>query len=45
MVSAIPLHAGQNHLPLSLETATAIVVFGALVFGLVVFDAYRTYWG
>lgn len=32
-------------LPLALDTASLVLGVGALVFGLVVYDAYRTYWG
>lgn len=41
-----PLHGGAGaHLPLALDTARLVLAVGALVFGLVVYDAYRTYWG
>ncbi len=32
-------------LPLAADTASAVLAVGAAVFGLVVYDAYRTYWG
>lgn len=41
-----PLHGGTGtSLPLTLDTAGLVLAVGALVFGLVVYDAYRTYWG
>ncbi|UPV73766.1 hypothetical protein M0R89_14615 [Halorussus limi] len=41
-----PLHGGAGtNLPLALDAAGATLALGALVFGLVVYDAYRTYWG
>jgi hypothetical protein len=30
---------------MALDTASLVLAVGALVFGLVVYDAYRTYWG
>jgi hypothetical protein len=32
-------------LPLALDTARFVLATGALVFSVVLYDAYRTYWG
>lgn len=47
VVAAIgPLHGGAGmDLPLALDAASLTLAVGAVVFGLVVYDAYRTYWG
>ncbi|WP_227376386.1 hypothetical protein [Haladaptatus halobius] len=46
MATISPIHGGtETYYPLSLDSATVIVAIGILVFGLIVFDAYRTYWG
>ena len=42
----VPLHGGaEMQLPLALDAARFILAAGALVLGLVLYDAYRTYWG
>ncbi|MFC7080481.1 hypothetical protein ACFQJ6_10490 [Halorussus caseinilyticus] len=46
MVAIGPPHGGTGmNLPLAADTASLILAVGAVVFGLVVYDAYRTYWG
>ncbi|WP_435178443.1 hypothetical protein [Halorussus sp. AFM4] len=46
MLAIGPLHGGAGmSLPLAADTASAVLAVGAAVFGLVVYDAYRTYWG
>lgn len=44
VVAIGPLHGGTG-LPLAPNTARLILVIGAFIFSLVVYDAYRTYWG
>lgn len=46
VVAIEPLHGGaEMQLPLALDTARFVLATGALVLGLVLYDAYRTYWG
>lgn len=46
MITIGPLHGGTGmQLPLALDTAGMILAAGAVVLGLVLYDAYRTYWG
>lgn len=44
-MSVVPLHAsGGLHLPLNNDTALAVLGVGLLVFAVITYDAYRTYY-